>query len=91
MLLKLLTFLDFLGMIVLITNHFGIYYWRISLVAGLYFLIKGFIYRWDWMSVMDMTMGVYHLLVLIGFKSWLLWIFVVFTMYKVLAGFLVSR
>lgn len=58
-------FLDFLSAIMLVLAPFGSAPVRLLLGAGLYLMMKGYIYRGDLFSTIDMIIGFYCVLALI--------------------------
>jgi len=58
-------FLDFLSAIMLVLVPFGAAPFRLLLGAGLYLMMKGYIYRGDLFSTIDMIIGFYCVLALV--------------------------
>ncbi len=59
----MLGFLDFLSLIAMVLLVNGAIPWRVGMIFAAYLLIKGFAFKGDFASVVDMTIGVYIILI----------------------------
>jgi hypothetical protein len=83
-LFKFFGFLDFLSSLMLILAPFGLAPFRLLLGSGLYLLLKGYIYRGDLFSTIDMVVGFFAILALV----WPIKFFMIlFGVYLFLKGF----
>jgi len=71
MLLKILGIFDILAAIWIILLHHGIGSLRIGFILGLYLILKGYVFRDDWASYLDILTGVYLIFSLFA-THWLL-------------------
>jgi hypothetical protein len=84
-LVHLLTLLDLLTAGIMVLGHFDVI--RVPLLYGaLYLIAKLAVWR-DVLSIIDAVMGVYLILIFLGYASLLTWVFLAYVIYKV-ASFL---
>ena len=79
---KLLGLADFLSAIVVILLHYDVIGWRIGLLFAAYLMIKGWLFREDINSLLDMLCGAYMFVMLFGFTTIVTWIIVVYLFQK---------
>ncbi len=84
MMFLFLTLLDLLTAIVLIGAHYGIVSHSIMFYHGTYSIGKGVWYFNNWMSWMDIIIGVWVWMMIIGVKGYFTWVAVSFLMYKII-------
>lgn len=87
MIIKLLGFLDLMSGIILALLHFNIISWNIAFGFALYLIFKGIIFKADFMSLFDLLMGVYMVLMLFGIRTFISFIFLGYSAYKTIISF----
>ncbi|MBU1030501.1 MAG: hypothetical protein ABIC91_02710 [Nanoarchaeota archaeon] len=66
---KLLGFFDLLSSLIIILLNFSLIPWRLGASFALYLIIKGFIFKGDFSSFVDIFIGIYILILpIISFK-----------------------
>jgi len=77
-LFKIFGFFDFLALIVMILLVNSLVSWRIGMMFAAYLILKGFIFKGDFASTIDLVVGVY--IALIPVFSWKL-LTIIFAIY----------
>jgi hypothetical protein len=79
----LLGLIDFLLAVLMLLAHLEIFSaWRIAIAALIFWTAKGIIYRGSFLSVIDLLAGVYFILVMLGVRSVIVYLFLAFMIYK---------
>ena len=65
MILKLFGLLDLYSAIVMLLVQFDVSPWRLILTAAGWLLLKGFMFRGELASMIDMGIGLYHILMVV--------------------------
>ena len=86
MILRLLSFLDFVTAVVVILAHVWGLPWIILLYTASYLLIKSAIFYSTWVSWVDAVCGVWIILMGLGLSTSLSWVVVAWLCYKALLG-----
>ena len=86
MLLKLFSVADIGVAISMILMHFDIVPWNIGVACAFYLMIKFYMFRGDIASFIDLFVGVYVILLMIGVHTFLTYIFVGYLLQKGLFG-----
>jgi len=79
--------LDALSGIFLMLLHFDLISWRVSFGLAVYLIAKGYLFKADFLSLIDLLMGVYMIMAMFGIKTFLVYIFFAYTLYKVIISF----
>ena len=83
MVVKLLGIADLFAAVAVILLHYGIFIgWRVGLVFAAYLVIKGWLFRQDINSVMDILCGIYLFVMLFGFTTIVSWIVAIYLFQK---------
>lgn len=82
MVVKLLGVADLLSAIAVVLLHYQLLAWKIGLVFVCYLLIKGWLFRQDINSVMDILCGIYVFVILFGFTTFVSWIVTIYLFQK---------
>ncbi len=83
MVVKLFGIADLLSAAVVIMLHYDIFItWRIGLFFVSYLLIKGWIFREDLNSIMDILCGLYIFVMLFGFTTIISWVVAIYLFQK---------
>ena len=83
MLVKLLGFMDLLSAAAVLLLHYDLIIgWRIGLIFVAYLMIKGFIFRTDISSLLDVLCGIYIFVMLFGFTTVVSWVVAVYLFQK---------
>jgi len=82
MVVKLLGAMDVFSAVVVILVHYHLIGWRIGFLFVAYLLIKGWLFREDLNSVMDILCGLYLLVTLFGFTTVIGWIVAIYLFQK---------
>jgi hypothetical protein len=88
MIVWILTILDFFVMLIILFAQLDIFhYWRFFIFGAAYMIGKGFLFRGDFFSVIDIGIGIYLLIMLLGAHWFISWIILVWLAYKVMVPF----
>ena len=82
MVVKLMGVMDLLSAVCVVLLHYDILSWRIGLIFVAYLVIKGWLFREDINSVMDLLCGIYMFVMLFGFTTIVTWVVVVYLFQK---------
>ena len=67
--------MDVVIAIVMILSHFElIHEWRLAFAGAAYLIGKGIVFRGNLLSILDLLSGVYFLLIMVGVRSFLVYI-----------------
>jgi hypothetical protein len=81
--------LDALVAALMLATHFGLLQeWRIVFMGAAYLIGKGFLLRGSFLSVMDILAGIYFILIMLGVKTFLVYVFAIFLCYKFITSLL---
>ncbi len=83
-----MSLLDALSGIFLLLLHFDLLSWRVGFGLAVYLLAKGYLFKADFLSLIDLLMGVYMIMAMFGIKTFLVYIFFAYTIYKVAISFI---
>ncbi|MAE13531.1 hypothetical protein CMO92_03120 [Candidatus Woesearchaeota archaeon] len=79
---------DLFVLVTMVGTHLGLLdSWRALLGGAAYLLGKGWFYRGDFMSMIDMVLGIYLIMMLFGAAWTLTWIAVAWFLYKFIVAF----
>jgi hypothetical protein len=82
MVVKFLGVMDLLSAVTVILLHYDIIGWRIGLIFVAYLIIKGWIFREDINSIMDILCGLYMFVMLFGFTTFISWVVAIYLFQK---------
>ncbi len=82
MVVKLLGIGDLLAAVVVVMMHYDLVGWRIGLLFAAYLLIKGFMFKGDFSSILDMVCGAYIIIMMFGLTTIVDWIVVLYLFQK---------
>jgi len=88
MIVKLLGFGDFLTLLVMVFLHYGTVPWNFGVAAAAYLIIKWYMFRGDIASFIDLFIGVYIILLMMGFSTVLTFIFAIYMAQKIVLSFI---
>jgi len=79
----LLGFLDVLVAALMLATHLGaMHEWRIAIMGAAYLIGKGVIMRGSFLSILDIIIGIYFILIMLGVRTFLVYIFALVLVYK---------
>jgi len=79
----LLGLLDTIVAALMIATHLGILHeWRIAIMSAAYLIGKGVIMRGSFLSILDIIIGIYFILILLGVRTILVYAFALVLVYK---------
>ena len=83
MVVKLFGIADLLSAVVVVMLHYDFFItWRIGFLFVAYLLIKGWMFREDINSIMDILCGMYMLVMLFGFTTIISWVVAIYLFQK---------
>ncbi|MBN1544583.1 hypothetical protein JW898_03925 [Candidatus Woesearchaeota archaeon] len=83
MVVKLLGVGDLLASVAVVLMHYdALIGWRIGLIFVVYLIIKGWLFREDITSIMDILCGIYMFVMLFGFTTIVSWVVAVYLFQK---------
>ena len=82
MIVKIFSIGDLITAAIILFLHFSVLPWNIGVAAAFYLAIKWFMFRGDIASIIDFFVGVYIILLMLGFHTFLSYIF---------AGYLIQK
>ncbi|HJX05241.1 MAG TPA: hypothetical protein VJ461_00865 [Candidatus Nanoarchaeia archaeon] len=79
----LLGFMDMLVAALMLATHFGfLNEWKIAIMSAVYLIGKGLMLRGSVLSSVDIAAGVYFILMMLGLRTFLVYVFAIFLCYK---------
>ncbi len=88
MIVKFLGISDLISALLVLLIHYGVGNFRFPLIVSMYLLIKGFSFRKDFQSWIDIAIGVYIWFVFLGFATFLDYIIVLYLIQKGFVSFI---
>ena len=88
MIIKILGFFDLLTALIIFLLHNNLVGWKIALIAFIYLMIKAVVFFGDIMSILDGVTGIYIIVLLLGFHTFLTYIFIIYLVQKAVFSFL---
>ena len=82
MLAFLLGLFDVLTGIFMLLLHYDATGWRAVFGFAMYMILKGIAFRFEFLSIIDLLMGIYIILMFFGVKTFLVYVFFAYIMYK---------
>ena len=82
MVVKLLGVMDLLSAVAVVLLHYDILGWRIGCLFVAYLIIKGWLFREDINSVMDILCGIYMFIMLFGLTTFISWVVALYLFQK---------
>jgi hypothetical protein len=82
MVVRLLGIGDLLSAIVVVLLHYDLIGWRVGLVFVAYLLIKGWLFREDLNSILDILCGLYMFVMLFGLTTIISWVVAIYLFQK---------
>jgi hypothetical protein len=77
-----LSLLDVLSGIFMLLLHFDLIGWRPAFGFSIYLIAKGIAFRGEFLSIIDLLMGLYLIFMFFGVKTFLVYVFFAYTIYK---------
>jgi len=78
-----LGFLDLLVAALMLATHLGfLNEWKIAMMVAAYLIGKGLMLRGSFLSVIDILAGIYFILLMLGVRTFLVYVFAIFLCYK---------
>jgi hypothetical protein len=56
--------------------------WRFAAMGAAYWIGKGVFLRGSFLSILDIAAGIYFILVMLGVRTWLVYVFLIIMIYK---------
>ena len=81
-LLKFMGLLDLAAAGVMLLMQFDSVPWRIGFIFAIYLIFKAVMFFHDFASILDLVVGVYTLIMLVGFTSFFTYIFAIYLVQK---------
>ncbi|KYK24487.1 hypothetical protein AYK26_06610 [Euryarchaeota archaeon SM23-78] len=79
----LLGFIDVVFGTLMLVTHLGLLTeWRIAIIGAAYLIGKGLMLRGSFLSILDVLAGIYFILIMLGVRTFLVYIFVIILIYK---------
>jgi hypothetical protein len=82
MVVKLLGVMDLLSAVAVILLHYDLLGWRIGFLFVAYLIIKGWLFREDINSIMDILCGIYMFVMLFGLTTFISWVVAIYLFQK---------
>jgi hypothetical protein len=82
MLIKILGVADLLSAVAVILLHYHIIGWRLGFLFVAYLIIKGWLFRENIASIMDILCGIYMFVMLFGFTTIISWVVAIYLFQK---------
>jgi hypothetical protein len=82
MVVKLLGVMDLLSAVAVILLHYDLLGWRIGFLFVAYLIIKGWLFREDINSIMDILCGIYIFVMLFGLTTFISWVVAIYLFQK---------
>ena len=79
----LLGFVDIVVGALMLATHLGfLHEWRFAVMASVYLIGKGIVLRGSFLSVLDILAGIYFILIMLGVRTFLVYVFLIIMIYK---------
>lgn len=79
----LLGLADVIAGVLMLLTHMGILNeWRIAVMAVVYLVAKGVLLRGSFLSILDVLAGIYFVLIMLGLRTFLVYVFLAVFVYK---------
>lgn len=85
-LLTLFGIFDGLTLLALLAVHFSLLPWKLAYIFAAYILFKGFYFLNDFASLVDLAIGIFFILMFLGVRTWVVWLFALYLFQKVLVS-----
>lgn len=81
-LIKFFGIMDLYSAIVMLLVQFDVTPWRVILTASAWLILKGLLFRGELASMIDLAIGVYHILMVVLPIPFLTWVFAIYLIIK---------
>jgi hypothetical protein len=89
MLIQLMGILDFIAAILILLGHYHLASWRVLFIGAAYLGAKGFVFKGDWMSFVDIACAVYFIVLMFGASlGFFSVVFFIWLAYKAIAAWI---
>lgn len=79
----LLGFIDVIVGALMLATHLGLLHeWRIAIMGAIYLIAKAIALRKSFLSVLDILAGIYFILMMLGVRTFLVYVFLLIMIYK---------
>lgn len=79
----LLGFIDVIVGALMLATHLGLVHeWRFAIMGAIYLIAKAIAMRGSFLSVLDILAGIYFILIMIGLRTFLVYVFMLIMIYK---------
>lgn len=79
----LLGLLDTIVAALMIATHLNILHeWRIAIMGAAYLVGKGILMKGSFLSILDIVIGIYFILIMLGVRTFLVYVFALVLVYK---------
>jgi predicted membrane protein len=79
----ILGFIDVIVGALMITTHLGLLHeWRIAIMGAAYLIGKGAVLHGSFLSILDIIAGIYFILIMLGVRTVLVYVFALVFVYK---------
>ena len=79
----LLGFIDVVVGALMLATHLGfLHEWRIAIMGTIYLIAKSIALRGSFLSILDILAGVYFILIMLGARTFLVYVFLILMIYK---------
>jgi len=79
----LLGFIDVIVGALMLATHLGLLHeWRIAFMGAIYLIAKAIALRKSFLSVLDILAGIYFILMMLGVRTFLVYVFLLIMIYK---------
>ena len=79
----LLGFVDVVVGALMLVTHLGfLHEWRLAIISTAYLIGKSIVLRGSFLSILDILAGVYFILIMLGVRTFLVYVFVIIMIYK---------
>ena len=79
----LLGFIDVVVGALMLATHLGMLHeWRIAIMGSIYLIAKAIAMRGSFLSLLDILAGIYFILMMLGVRTFLVYVFLLIMIYK---------
>ena len=83
MMFLVLGFIDVIVGALMLTTHLGfLNEWKLAVIGAGYLIGKGLVFRKSFLSIIDILAGVYFILIMLGVRTFLVYVFLIIMIYK---------
>ncbi|MBW2990302.1 hypothetical protein KY348_01210 [Candidatus Woesearchaeota archaeon] len=83
----LLGFVDVIVGALMLSTHLGfLNEWKLAVIGAAYLIGKGLVFRKSFLSILDILAGIYFILIMLGVRTFMVYVFLIIMIYKLVVS-----